>query len=255
MIIKNQTHSNFAAIPNFIFKSELNPFDKGVLCTLYSLPKDWDISIRGLASIMHAGRDAIASSLKRIEQAGYIRRYQMRSVDGKLSTNDCELIIPTNSKNLENADFQPYPENPDTVNPNAENQPQYKNKKINNKDDDDTRVRAEKTSPAEPVMEELDNPLIDSIIEALEDPNRVTEPKSQAEIIASRIRRQQATGSKIVDVRRYAQACLINYQTSVQRSNHQQKPPASKKKNRFNNFNARKYDVDELERRLLESGN
>ncbi len=52
-VFKNHTQKNFTIISNTILKDhELNIKDRGVLCTLISLPDNWDFSIEGLLKIV-----------------------------------------------------------------------------------------------------------------------------------------------------------------------------------------------------------
>ena len=52
-IIKDKPQNNFTMISNRILKDkELSMKDRGVLCTLYSLPDDWEFSINGISAIV-----------------------------------------------------------------------------------------------------------------------------------------------------------------------------------------------------------
>ena len=87
---------------------------KGLLSMMLSLPEDWNYSIRGLAAICREGVDAVGSALKELEEAGYMKRHQLRGDHGRIA--DTEYIIYekpyTVSPDTENPDMaKPYPEN------------------------------------------------------------------------------------------------------------------------------------------------
>ena len=43
---------------------------RGLLCTMKSLPPNWNFTIRGLAAICHDGVDAIRSQISELEKLG-----------------------------------------------------------------------------------------------------------------------------------------------------------------------------------------
>ena len=58
---------------------------KGLLSVMLSLPDDWDYNTtRGLASICREG-DAIGKAIKELENAGYMKRRQLRGKDGRIT--------------------------------------------------------------------------------------------------------------------------------------------------------------------------
>ena len=57
--------------------------DRGVFCTLCSLPDGWEFSIAGLSAIVPDGKDAIRASLDNLENLGYMHRLKKRAKDGK----------------------------------------------------------------------------------------------------------------------------------------------------------------------------
>ena len=83
-ILKNKTQNNFTMISNSILRDkELSMKDRGVLCTICSLPDGWEFSIAGLSSIVSDGKDSIRASLIKLEKLGYIKRTQSRGEGGK----------------------------------------------------------------------------------------------------------------------------------------------------------------------------
>ena len=63
-VLKNKTQRNFTMISNSVLRDkELSMKDRGVLCTICSLPDGWEFSIAGLSSIVPDGVDAIRKSI------------------------------------------------------------------------------------------------------------------------------------------------------------------------------------------------
>ena len=100
----------------------------GLLSIMLSLPDDWDYSISGLVSIRKESYDSIRTTLKELEQFGYLKRTQILD-KGKFV--DVEYTIYE----------KPLTEKPITEKPLTENQTQLNtniinnliNKKLNNK--------------------------------------------------------------------------------------------------------------------------
>ena len=104
---------------------------KGLLSMFLSLPDDWNYSTRGLAKICKEGVDAIGSTIKELEKAGYIIRRQLRGSNGRIT--DTEYIIheapqppELSAPDVETPDTplpdtaSPDTENPDMVKPDTE---------------------------------------------------------------------------------------------------------------------------------------
>lgn len=99
--------------------------DVGLLAYMLSLPDDWEFSIAGFDAVLpNDGRDAISASLKRIEQAGFLRRERERNASGQIGgvvwyVSDLPMMeVPQTEK--------PYTAKPDTVSPNTANPLQTK---------------------------------------------------------------------------------------------------------------------------------
>jgi len=54
---------------------------------MLSLPEDWDYTIAGLAQFTADGRVSIASTIRELEECGYIRRNQTRGENGAFAQN------------------------------------------------------------------------------------------------------------------------------------------------------------------------
>ena len=83
-ILKNKTQNNFTMISNNVLRDkELSMKDRGILCTLFSLPDGWKFSIGGLSAIVPDGVHAIRTSIVNLENLGYMERTKARGKDGK----------------------------------------------------------------------------------------------------------------------------------------------------------------------------
>lgn len=92
---------------------------KGLLSMFLSFPDDWNYSTRGLASICKEGVDAIGSTIKELEKAGYIVRHKLRGSNGRIT--DTEYVIYEQPQELPAPDMDgPDAAQPDTVQPDME---------------------------------------------------------------------------------------------------------------------------------------
>ena len=83
-VLKNKTQKNFTMISNNVLRDrEFSMKDRGVLCTICSLPDGWDFSIAGLSAIVPDGVDAIRKSIFNLEKLGYMERTKTRGKGGK----------------------------------------------------------------------------------------------------------------------------------------------------------------------------
>lgn len=83
-VLKNKTQKDFTMISNSVLRDRnLSMKDRGVFCTLCSLPDGWEFSIAGLSAIVPDGKDAIRASLDNLENLGYMHRLKKRAKDGK----------------------------------------------------------------------------------------------------------------------------------------------------------------------------
>lgn len=97
-VLKNRTQKNFTMISNNVLRDmELSMKDRGVLCTIYSLPDGWEFSIAGLSAIVPDGVDAIRTSIFNLEKLGYMERTKTRDKTGKYVT---EIEVFTEKKTV-----------------------------------------------------------------------------------------------------------------------------------------------------------
>jgi len=82
----NNTQKPFVVVNKAIaMDKDLNMRDRGMMLTLMSFPPEWNFSIKGLEKIVPDGRDAISSSLQRLEEKRYLVRVQERDEKGKFA--------------------------------------------------------------------------------------------------------------------------------------------------------------------------
>ena len=91
---------------------------KGLLSLMLSLPEDWDYTTKGLACICKDGVDSIGSTLKELEQNGYLTRQRIRFENGRLG--DIEYTIHERPVSRITEDGLPEWGNPEQIKPEQE---------------------------------------------------------------------------------------------------------------------------------------
>lgn len=85
----------YAQIPNAWMRDKrLSRKARGLLAELLTHSVGWEITIESLVNSGPEGRDAIRSTIRELEQNGYLRRTRRRREDGTLSGSDYELTEP-----------------------------------------------------------------------------------------------------------------------------------------------------------------
>lgn len=85
MILRNTIRDKYTVLCAEIFKDKrLNLRDRGLLCSMLSLPDNWEFSEQGLVKIFPDGLSSIKSGLKTLEECGYLERKRVRNADGTL---------------------------------------------------------------------------------------------------------------------------------------------------------------------------
>lgn len=112
-IFKIHKETNYTTIDNDIFKNKnLSSKSVGILCTMLSLPSDWDFTELGLCTIRNESRTLIRSALKELEDSGYLVRVRNRNEKGQLTTTTYDvyekpmyqkptLVLPTLEKDTQ----------------------------------------------------------------------------------------------------------------------------------------------------------
>lgn len=120
-ILRKVKKSDFTVIDNNVFKNkDLSYKAKGLLCTMLSLPDDWNFSEDGLSSLSSDGISSVRTTLKELMDFGYLERTRARDDKGIL--RDTVYTIYE----------EPTLENPNLDKPILENLKTYK--ELNNKE-------------------------------------------------------------------------------------------------------------------------
>ena len=115
-IVHVEKDGNFTWMKNIHLRDRfLSLKAKGLMSVMFSLPKDWDCTITGLAYISKEGISAIRATIKELEAAGYITRERIRNGAGQLK--DMKYTIHETPVNREPE--EPVPADEPTVPDNA----------------------------------------------------------------------------------------------------------------------------------------
>lgn len=88
-VIKVERTKNYTVMSNYHLQDKnISLKAKGLLSYMLSLPEYWEYSINGLASICKEGPDCIRTTIKELEDNGYITRNRIRSENGKLGATE-----------------------------------------------------------------------------------------------------------------------------------------------------------------------
>lgn len=80
---KYQFDRDFTVISNVLFRDKrLSYRAKGLFAQIVSLPDEWDFSLAGLATLAQDGVDAVRSTVKELEEAGYLEWVRERNDKG-----------------------------------------------------------------------------------------------------------------------------------------------------------------------------
>lgn len=126
-VIRVNKTKDFTVMSNHHFRDKrLSLKAKGLLSEMLSLPEDWDYTVAGLVFINKESKSSIQSTLKELEETGYLARTRTQNELGQF-----DYIYDIYEKPSHG---EPQTENQFTDNPCTENQPQY-NTKVENTDD------------------------------------------------------------------------------------------------------------------------
>ena len=108
---------NYTVMANYHLRdTSLSLKAKGLLSLMLSLPEGWDYTTKGLACICKDGVDSICSTVKELENAGYVQRRRLRNELGHLTEVEYTIlekpIRPVSTENLPKAGKAPRRENP-----------------------------------------------------------------------------------------------------------------------------------------------
>ena len=109
--IRVNKNKNYTVMSNYHLRDKnLSLKAKGLLSLMLSLPEDWDYSVKGLATLSKDGKDSITTTLKELEQYGYLKRTRVVNELNRFKGYDYDIFeYPITEK--------PFTENPDTGKP------------------------------------------------------------------------------------------------------------------------------------------
>lgn len=123
-VIRVNKTKDYTVMSNYHFRDKrLSLKAKGLLSEMLSLPNNWDYTVMGLVSLNKESKSAIQSTLKELEDCGYLIRTRTQDQKGQFDYIYDIYENPVTEK--------PQTENQVTDNPCTENQPQYNTNIIN----------------------------------------------------------------------------------------------------------------------------
>lgn len=105
---------------------------KGLLSLMLSLPENWDYTTKGLATICKDGVDSICSTVKELEDHGYVIRHRVRNSKGQLMTMEYVILEEPRWENPKRGN--PVLDNPVLEIPEQDNPAQLNTNKSNTKE-------------------------------------------------------------------------------------------------------------------------
>ena len=124
---------------------------KGLLSQMFSLPDDWDYTLKGLAYINLEGIDSIRSAIRELEKAGYIIRTRVRDEQGRLRGTSYKVFATPHL---------PESDSPTLENPTLDNPTQVKPVQAEPTQEKPTQLNKDKTNTQKTITDSL---TIDSI--------------------------------------------------------------------------------------------
>ena len=127
-IYRVHKNKNYTTIDNNIFKNkDMSYKTTGLLCTMLSLPDDWNFNISGLVSLKSDKDTVVRTALQELEELGYLTRTKVRSNSGTFIDWQYDIYeLPLVEK--------PQVENPQVEKPHVENQTLLNTKELNTKE-------------------------------------------------------------------------------------------------------------------------
>ena len=148
-VFRVEKNTNYTTMCNYHLRDQnLSLKAKGLLSLFLSLPDEWHYSTRGVASICKEGVDSVNSTLRELEEYGYLTRSQKRRENGRMGETEY-VIYEMPDGAVPDADFpgtgSPYTENPDTAESCTEN-PKEINKDRTSKEKSSTEINNKRES-------------------------------------------------------------------------------------------------------------
>lgn len=151
MIMRTEKNKNYTVMGNYHLRDkELSLKAKGLLSIMLSLPDGWNFSTQGLTTLSSDGETAIRSTLKELEQKGYLKRNKVR-INGKIV--DWEYVVYEQKHPCVPVDESPVDENVHVNNRTQLNTKEINTKEINTSHQTDSSA-SDAPIPAESVRKE-----------------------------------------------------------------------------------------------------
>lgn len=158
MIMRTEKNKNYTVMGNYHLRDkELSLKAKGLLSIMLSLPDGWNFSTQGLTTLSSDGETAIRSTLKELEQKGYLKRNKVR-INGKIV--DWEYVVYEQKHPCVPVDESPVDENVHVNNRTQLNTKEINTKEINISHQTDSSA-SDAPIPAESVRKEKPKSLWD----------------------------------------------------------------------------------------------
>lgn len=126
-IVRINKNKNYTVLSNYHLKDKnLSLKAKGLLSLMLSLPENWDYTEKGLTTLSKDCLDSVKTTLKELENNGYLIRKQLKDEKGKFKNNIYDIF---ENPILENS----ITENPITENPLTEKPTQLNTNILNTK--------------------------------------------------------------------------------------------------------------------------
>lgn len=155
MKYRRHKKDNYTCIDNHVFRDDsLSMKAKGLLAQIYSLPDDWEYSVKGLTLLFSDGKDAVNNALQELIDHGYIIRTQRINKSGKFDGYEYDIYETPQTEKAE----KPITENPSTDNPITDNLPQLNTNILNTKVlniDKESKPKKEPSRFIPPTVEEV----------------------------------------------------------------------------------------------------
>lgn len=85
-VFRINKNKNYTVMSNYHFRDkELSLKAKGLLSQMLSLPEEWNYTVAGLCAINKESKTAIQSTLKELEQRGYLVRTRVKDEKGQFN--------------------------------------------------------------------------------------------------------------------------------------------------------------------------
>ncbi len=92
-VFRIEKNKNYTVMANYHLRDiSLSLKAKGLLSLMLSLPEGWDYTTKGLACICKDGVDSICSTVKELENAGYVQRRRLRNELGHLTEIEYTIL-------------------------------------------------------------------------------------------------------------------------------------------------------------------